>query len=393
MIKIFYVLQILLLLTVSSISKEKTKNNNDLYRPAWQKTYGGSDKDVAKSVIALEDGDSVVVGSCKSFDANRTDICLIRIDQNGAVKWRRFLGGKKVDEGGALSRSLDGNLLVVGESKSYSSNYDTDLLVAKVSLEGKVLWMHTMGGPRNENYGGIVGTDDGGALVVGSSSSFGSGDKDIYIVKIDSNGKVISENTIGGKKDDVANALTRTKDGNIVMVGYRELKRSGSSNFFIMKLNQNGKKIWAKTYGGENADVLMAVAPTMDGGVVVTGKTRSFGSKQSDLSVMKFGEEGQLIWHKIYGFKYYEYGNAIVSTKNGDIWVAGGTNTLGKGGHDMYILVLGKNGTLMWSHTYGDEDKDIAHGVAMLSNGSLLIVGESNSYGLSTNFYMVNLKK
>jgi hypothetical protein len=365
----------------------------DAYRAEWQTIYGGKEDDIAYGIVALEKGDSAIVGTCKSFGAKRTDICVTRMNSKGEMKWRLWLGGKKKEEGKAICRAADGSILVLGHSNSFSDNYDYDLHIAKISLEGKLVWEKNIGGNRDEFAGGIAGTDDGGALVVGSSESYGEGDKNIYIAKLDKDGKLISAHTVGGIKDDVANALTRTRDGQFVMVGYREIERAGDADFFVMKMDQNGKQIWAETYGGEYEDTLDGVTATVDGGIVAIGKTRSYGSEQSDLTVMKYDAKGKLIWHKIYGFKYYDYGNAVATTRDGGFILAGGTNSLGKGNHSMYVLALDKAGELIWSHVYGDERKDVAHGVARMSDGSVIVVGESNSFKRAKNFFMVKLLK
>jgi hypothetical protein len=351
--------------------KAKKVIKKDAYIAQWQTIYGGDEDDIAYGIVALEDGDSAIVGTCKSFGAKRTDICVTRMTAKGEMKWRLWIGGKKKD----------------------SENYDYDLLVAKVSLEGKLVWQQNLGGKRDEFAGGIAGTDDGGALVVGDSQSYGAGDKNVYIAKLDKTGKLISAHTVGGEKDDSATALTRTRDGNFVVVGSRELEYTGNTDFFVMKLDQNGKKIWAQTYGGEHADTLDGVTATIDNGIVAIGKTRSYGSEQTDLTVMKYDADGKLIWHKIYGFKYYEYGNAVATTRDGGFILAGGTNTLGKGNHSAYVLALDKEGELIWSHVYGDERKDVAHGVARMSDGSVIVVGESNSFKRAKNFYMIKLLK
>ena len=225
----------------------------------------------------------------------------------GNMKWRLWIGGKKKDEGKAISRAADGSILILGQSKSFSKNYDYDLHVAKISLDGKLIWEKNIGGEQDEFAGGIAGTDDGGALIVGSSESYGEGGKNVYIAKLSTDGKLISAHTVGGEKNDVATALTRTREGTFVAVGYREIERAGDSDFFIMKLDQNGKKLWDKTYGGQYEDKLNGVTATVDGGIVAIGATRSYGSEQSDLTVMKYDASGKLIWHKIYGFKYVYY--------------------------------------------------------------------------------------
>ena len=375
-------------------AKAKKVVKKEAYTAEWQTIYGGDEDDIAYGIVALEEGDSAVVGTCKSFGAKRTDICLTRMTAKGEMKWRLWIGGKKKDEGKAISRAADGSILVLGHSKSFSEEYDYDLLVAKVSLEGKLVWQQNLGGKRGEFAGGIAGTDDGGALIVGDSKSYSeNGDKDIYIAKLDKEGKLISAHTVGGEKDDSATALTRTRDGNFVAVGSREIEYTGNTDFFVMKLDQDGKKIWAQTYGEEFADTLDGVTATIDGGIVAIGKTRSYGSEQTDLTVMKYAADGKLIWHKIYGFKYYEYGNAVATTRDGGFILAGGTNTLGKGNHSAYVLALDKAGELIWSHVYGDERKDVAHGVARMSDGSVIVVGESNSFKRSKNFYMIKLLK
>jgi len=365
----------------------------DVYHALWEKTYGGDDNDIAKGIVALAEGGSAMVGTCRSFNAQYTDICVTRMNAKGEMLWRLMLGGAKQDDGKAIARASDGSLMILGTTKSLAKKYDRDLYVAKVSLEGKLLWEKGIGGERDEFAGGIAGTDDGGVLVVGDSESFGNNYKDIYIVKLSAKGEVLSSRTIGGEKEDSAKALVRTKDGMMVMVGHREVASSGNKDFFVMKLDQNGKRIWAKTYGGSYTDTLSGVTATVDGGIVATGKTRSFNSEQTDLSVMKFDVAGKLIWHKIYGFKYYEYGNAISSTLDGGFMIAGGTNTLGEGGHSVYMLALDKSGKLIWSHVFGGREKDRANAIARMSDGSLLVVGETDSFGRSSDFYMIKIEK
>ncbi|HIP50917.1 MAG TPA: hypothetical protein EYG94_02415 [Campylobacterales bacterium] len=368
----------------------KVKKTN--FHAQWQKTYGGTDDDIANAVIMLEDGKTAVIGTCKSFDAKRSDICVTRLNKEGQTEWRTLLGGKKSDKGIAISRASDGNLLILGEGKSFEHG-GQDLYVAKLSLEGKVLWENSFGGDRDEYAGGIAGTNDGGVLLVGDSESFSKkGYRDIYIVRLDKNGKVLTTKTIGGKLNDEAKAMTRTADGNFMMVGSREIKNSGDADFFLMKLNQNGEKIWARTLGEGYNDVLYAVAPTPDGGIVATGKTRSYNSEQTDLPIMYFDKNGKLIWFKIYGFSYYDEGNAITMTKNGNYMVAGKTNSMGKGDFDNYVLTLDKKGNLLWSSTYGGVNKDIANGITRTTDGSVVIVGESDSFSRSKKFFIIKLK-
>ena len=374
-------------------TKVEQKSPKPVFETVWQKIYGGEDDDVAKGIVMLENGDNAVIGTCKSFNAERSDICVTRITADGATRWRKLLGGKKQDQGVAITRAKDGNLLILGSGKSFNDNADKDLYVAKLSLDGKLIWEKSFGGNRDEYAGGIAGMNNGGVMVVGDTESFSKkGYKDIYIIMLDKNGNEISKRTIGGKLNDEAKSLTRTADGNFMMVGAREVNRSGDSDFFLMKLDQQGKKIWAKTLGQNEHDVLNAVTPTPDGGIVATGSTRSYYSQQTDLAVMYFNKNGKLIWFKIYGFKYYDEGNAVTMTKDGNYLVAGKTNSMGKGDFDNYLLALDPKGKLIWSKVYGERNKDIAHGITRTSDGSIVVVGESDSYKRPKDFYMIKLK-
>jgi len=373
--------------------KKKAVKQEDLYHAVWKKTYGGDDGDIAYGITAVDNGDSVIVGTCRSFGAKQTDICVSRMNDNGEMAWRLMLGGEKKDDGKAIIRTADGNLMVLGSTESYAKNYDRDLYVVKVSPQGDVIWEQSFGGDRDEFAGGIVETDDGGAIVVGDTISYGKGYKDIYIAKLDKNGKMVSSFIVGGEKEDSAQAITRTKDGNIVLVGYRESGRAGNTDFYVMKIDQNGKKIWSQTYGGDRADHLNGVTATDDGGIVATGSTSSYNSENTDLSVMKLNAEGTMLWHKIYGFKYYEYGNDVATTSDGSVMIVGGTNTLGKGDHSAYLIALDPTGNVVWSHVYGNRGKDRLNAITRLSDGSMVAVGESDSYSRSTKIFMLKIDK
>lgn len=386
------------LLLVSVVEAKKTEKKEKIkkeapYHVTWKKTYGGDDGDIAYDIVALDQGDSVIVGTCKSFGAKSTDICVSRMNDKGEMSWRLMLGGGKEDDGKSIIRTADGNLMVLGSTKSYAKNYDRDLYVAKISPEGNLIWQQSFGGDRVEFAGGITETDDGGVIVVGDTTSYGKGYKDIYIAKLNKNGKMVSSFVVGGDKEDSAQALTRTKDGNVVLVGYRETGRAGNTDFFVMKIDQNGKKIWSQVYGGDRSDLLNGVTATEDGGIVATGSTYSYNSENTDLSVMKLNAEGTMLWHKIYGFKYYEYGNDITNTSDGGVMIAGGTTTLGKGGHDAYLIALDNAGNVVWSHVYGNRGTDRVNAITQLSNGSLIAVGESDSYSRATKIYMMKIDK
>jgi len=375
------------------IPQEKKAPLLEVYEKLWEKTYGGEDDDIAHDIVALEEGNSAIVGTCKSFGESRSQICVTAINSQGNIIWRLLLGGEKPDEGRAITRALDGGLYVLGMTRSLAKHYDRDIYVAKITAKGQLIWERALGGSMDEVAGGIVATDDGGVFIVGETESFGDRRGDIYMAKLNKEGKILFARTTGGEKHDSARDLTRLSDGNIALAGMRESNTGNYEEFFIMKLKQSGEILWSKTFGEYDDDSLESIVATVDGGMVAVGKTRSYGSQQTDLTVMRLSSEGKVLWHKVYGFKYYEYANTVTATADGGVILAGGTSTLGKGSHSLYTLALDKEGTLLWSHVYGDRNRDIAHGIAQMSDKSVVIVGESDSFSHAKGFYMIKVAK
>jgi len=395
--KKYGLLGLLILMSVEvyaiKIPQEKKPPVPELYEKVWERTYGGEkDDDIACDILALKEGGSAIVGTCKSF-SNSTKLCVISLDKEGQILWKLLLGGEKGEEGRAITRAKDGGFYVLGGTKSLAKNYDRDIYVAKISKEGKLIWEKALGGKRDEVAGGLVATDDGGVFIVGDSNSFGDALGDIYMAKLDKKGKTQFIRTTGGAKYDRARDVTMLKDGNIVLAGMRQSNKRKYEEFFLLKMTQEGKILWSKTFGDYDNDSLESIVATQDGGMVAVGKTRSYGSEQTDLTVMKLSSKGKILWQKVYGFKYYEYANCVSSLADGGIVLAGGTSTLGKGSHSLYAMALDKDGTLLWSHVYGGRDRDVAYGIAQMSDKSVLIVGQSDSFSLNKGFYMIKVAK
>jgi uncharacterized delta-60 repeat protein len=360
----------------------------------WQKTFGGTKKDRAYDVAPTHDGGAVVVGGCKSFSQGRTDACILKMDAKGNILWTKSYGGKKRDSANAVVETTDGNIVVVGNSMSYSEDGDSDVFVLKLNQQGKVLWKHTYGGSENEVGNGVDAIANGGVIIAGLTESYGQGNEDVYFLKLNANGKVLAESAIGGSGDDYASAIARTNDGNYVLGGASESFGDNGFDFYYIKLSPSGALLWEKTLGGENDDIIYdLVSAGGKGDFAFAGMTKSYGSKHKDLTVLKMNKDGNNYWHKIFGFKSKEYANSLVTTKDGGFVVAGTTKSFGMGKYDFYIIRLNNRGNLIWANVYGNEERDIAHGVTQLNNGQFIVVGQTDSYGKgSDDFFMMNLR-
>jgi predicted SpoU family rRNA methylase len=184
-----------------------------------------------------------------------------------------------------------------------------------------------------------------------------------------------------------------TADGGFVVVGGTESYGAGSSDFYVLKFDGKGKFLWDKIYGEVNEDVLHGVVANKDGSFVVTGKTKSFKSKHSDIDIIKYSKDGKEIWHKIFGFKSKEWANDIIKV-NGGYLLAGTTKSFGFGKFDFYLLEIDEKGSSIWANVYGGEFKEMANALTRTADGKVVVVGETESFGKGDfDFFMIELQK
>jgi len=376
----------ILLLVVTINAKE--------LKTVFIKTFGGSKMDRAYGAVSLDDGGAMIVGESKSFGSKvRNQMLVTKVDSNGTTKFRAIYGAKKREGGKAIAKLSDGNFLAVGYSESYSKYGDRDAYIVKLAPNGKKIWFKVFGGDRDDEAYDVVATGNGGALIVGYTESFGHGNRDVYLLLIDKNGKEIWSKYLGGEEDDEGYGVAIGKDG-FYVVGYTQSFGHGGQDFFLLKYNSKGKLQFVKAYGGDDDDVLKSVTATKDGGCVVAGFTKSFESKHSDIDIIRYSKSGKMLWHKIYGFKSKEWANSVVPTENGGFLVAGTTKSFGFGNYDFYMLELNSKGSSKWANVYGGSDKDIANKVIRLKGGGYLVVGYTDSFGRgSSDFMELKLKR
>ena len=146
--------------------------------------------------------------------------------------------------------------------------------ILKLDQAGTVSWQKTYGGSGYEYAYSIQQTSDGGYIVAGDTSSFGAGDDDMWILKLDQDGTVSWQKTYGGVSgDDHAHSIQQTTDGGYIVAGYTDVLWGWRSDMWILKLDQTGNVSWQKTYGGTDFDEAYSIQQTSDGGYIVAGTT------------------------------------------------------------------------------------------------------------------------
>ena len=213
----------------------------------WSNYYGGTFTDTAYSAIQTNDNGYIIVGSSDSTDVNISnnkgnyDFWIIKISELGTLIWEKSFGGDQVDEARSISQMADGNYLVIGDTRSSNidvsqNNGAADVWIIKISPEGSLIWEKTLGGSSFDVGRSISKTQQNDFLIAGSSRSSdgifinNNGQNDALLLKINSNGYLQWQKTIGGPEIDFFYGAEELTDGSIVAVG-----DSDSSNIDIME--------------------------------------------------------------------------------------------------------------------------------------------------------------
>ena len=166
-------------------------------------------------------------------------------------------------------------------------------------------WYKTIGGPDRDQAYCIEQTSDSGFIILGSTFSYGNGNRDIYLIKTDENGDTLFTKTYGGFNTDNAYSIKQTSDGGYIFVG-ETISFDQGQNFYdvyLIKTDQGGDTIWTKRYGGGGWlwDVGKSIDITIDGSFIITGLTESYGGLNGNVLVMKISSSGNPIWIQTYG--------------------------------------------------------------------------------------------
>lgn len=176
---------IILIITLLAINY--TQRDKCLAQSQWQLTIGGTNNDFAYSIIQTTDGGYAVAGYSWSFGADSADMYIVKLDANGTLEWTRTVGGGGVDAAFSIIQTTDGGFAVAGCTHSFGAVY-YDMYIVKLNSSNTLEWSRTVGGTIDDFASPIIQTTDGGYVVAGCTDSFGAGEEDMYIVKLDGSG-------------------------------------------------------------------------------------------------------------------------------------------------------------------------------------------------------------
>jgi hypothetical protein len=274
----------------------------------------------------------------------------------------------------------DGGFLIAGSTNN-SDQADCDLYVSKTDAQGNFLWGKTYGGIKPEYAYSMIETSDGNYFVLGYSMSFGGGDFDSYLIKIDPAGNLIWQKTYGGWGNEEGREIIRTNDGNYAFVGSSN-SNLASDQLTLTKIDLAGNVLWTKNYGGSLAESGNALMETSDGGFILNGQTLSFGSQPNGSAyLIRTNSVGDTTWTKYYNTgTMCSEGISVIAETDGSFLFAV-RDSAGASDVDIRLIKTDASGAILWNKMYGGIKKDTPKKLRKTSEGGYVIASTSRSFG------------
>jgi hypothetical protein len=321
----------------------------------WAKTFGDLGDESASSVRQTTDGGCIVAGNSSE------GTWLIKLDSTSMVSWQ----------------------------KTYSAG---SVRSVHPTIDGNVDWEMTYGGTEEDLAYFIQQTSDSGYVVVGETFSFGAGDGDIWILKLEPAGGVTWQYAIGGELWDYGTCVQQTDDEGYIVSGVTYSYGPNNGDIWVLKLHSNGTVDWEKAYGyeigNENTESDPCVRQTVDGGYIVAGTTTPVGIN-SKAWVLKLHADGGIDWQKVFStIPDYIVSSIQQTADNGYI-------LSGKKGYyddidflgDAWVMKLDDTGIIEWEYTYGgsespEVDDDYVSSIQQMAGGDYIAAGATRSFGM-----------
>ncbi len=309
----------------------------------WKRTYGGSLDEEGYSVLQAPDGNILTIGYSWSY-GNGQDIFVVKTDLSGNKIWQKTYGGSNRDIGHKAIITSDGHILIVGQTNSPGiSRGNDDVWLSKIDIDGNEKWYKAYGKMNHEVGYDIIELESGDFFIVGSREFYDDGAKDILLIKVDNLGNKIWDKTIGvqGQYEEIAYSISKSKFSDRYFICAST--NSSNNNWYdpqVINIDFDGNIIWNRIYNGSGLKHTRWVATSsIEGGATLVGTTnyyRSSGNNE-DAYVINIDKNGDKLWDFAVQGGDNDWGWDIIETYFGEIVLVGSTKSYGAGLYDIML--------------------------------------------------------
>lgn len=291
-------------------------------------------EELFKNGVGTPDGGFMAVGYIRKTGSDPLDVLVVKLDGKLEVQWSKILGGEQDDYGFSIQEAPDGNYIISGGTHSFGHG-DEDVYLIKINGNGDTLWTATYGDTQ-EDEGRTCALDDKGNIYITAKTMFGF-TPDMYMIKVDSIGSEVwlkTFSTMGWTEGyDVCMA-----DTVIAYTGYGYWGGNYSHDMLLITMNAKGDTIFTNHFGGSDDDYAFSISPVHDGGYILAGKSLSFNLGQFDAILGRVDAKGQLTWLYGFGGEDEDIFWDVFETDDHHFLACGLTKTNTTGGADAYIV-------------------------------------------------------
>lgn len=337
--------------------------------------FGASGNDHAQHALITPINHVLIVGSYQT-ETNYTDFYLVETDINGNFIHEKTFGNEFDDNATTVIIGNDKNYLLGGNTTTTGGT--KDMLLYKLNSEAEILWQKTYGGSNNEELNYILPIKNSGYFLVGLTESFGAGSRDIYLIKIDENGNELWSKTYGGFNQEGGNQIISTHDDNYLVLGFTQTFGAGDRDFYLLKINPQGDTLWTKTYGSSNYEESQEIMKVKNGGYLLFGHSAAFDVNH-DMYAVKINEAGDIIWGETYGGNAHDGGEGALQDNDGNFLLLGRSNSFGNA-EEAYFIRTNQSGEIISENNYGSSADDAGFHI-LETLLSYIIIGETKASG------------
>jgi len=254
----------------------------------WEHNYTNYGNCIAYCVQKTSDNGYIIAGTVNINYG--FDFILMKTDAFGNEEWSQtysIVDEMYWEQAFSVQQTIDNGFIIAGYIYRIGGETNDAWLVKTDSL-GNEEWNHYYGGDSHESAESVLQTNEGGFIFAGWTGSYGAGERDFWLVKIDELGNEEWDQTYGGIGNDEATSFLQTSDGGYIIAGFSSSFCSGESDLWLVKTDDLGNEEWNQNYGGINVDSANAIRETSDENYIAAGRTYSFGAGESDFWLVRF---------------------------------------------------------------------------------------------------------
>ncbi|NVN97702.1 MAG: choice-of-anchor D domain-containing protein, partial [Geobacteraceae bacterium] len=325
--------------------------------PTWNKTFGGPGPESANAIRQTADGGSIVAGA-KNYAGY-----ILKLSPTGTVVWQNSYANSASDVINDIQQTADNGYITAGQSSN-------DAWIMKLGADGSIIWQFTYGGTGFDSAKSIQQTADGGYIFTGTFDPGTYNYTDIWVVKLDSSGNIVWENSYGGSGIDGGTTIRQTSNGQYMVSGYYD-ESTYLYRPFLMLLNSDGSIAWSKYFGVTGQ--FNSVEQTRDGNFIAAG------TNGINAWLVRLNSDNNIAWSRTFNYLGgYQPASAIVEALDGSFTAASG---------GMLLNISADGTTSNWQRDFAFKTSDKISAVVPAADGGFLAVGTSG-FDPETDFWL-----